>query len=213
MPNIYWLRRHSTDRFCLRRRRSRNPKRSKIKDSDETDIRFEISSSRSTSWQNLSPNEHSQHSFSSDVQFFASPLASVLSVITSKSIQNQRFRRNGHHIRILLVEIYRLANFEPKRTESTPKFSIIFQFCYSVHLHLSSEIGRKSNVRKKRTPYSESAPQDVQVAKSLRPNGQNQLKFSKVFLFAEVVRFTLNKAFGRILEICAKRCAVKFSIE
>ena len=94
-----------------------------------------------------------------------------------------------------------------------PKFSIIFQFCYSVHLHFSSEIGRKSAIRTKRTPYSKSAPQDIQVAKSLRPNGQNQLKFSKVFRFAEVVRFTPKKALGRILETCAKRCAMKFSVE
>ena len=56
---------------------------------------------------------------------FAPPSASVVSVTTSKSIQNQRFRRNGHHIRILLAEIYRLANFEPKRTESTHFFNIV----------------------------------------------------------------------------------------
>ena len=55
--------------------------------------------------------------------FFAPPSDSVVSVITSKSIENEGFRRNGYHIRILPIEIYRLANFEPKRTESTQVFN------------------------------------------------------------------------------------------
>ena len=42
----------------------------KIKDSEQTDIRFKFSSPRCTGWQNLSPNGRNQPMFSTTFQFF-----------------------------------------------------------------------------------------------------------------------------------------------
>ena len=38
-------------------------------------------------------------------------------------VENEGFRANGHQIRILLIEIYLYANFQPKRTQPAHVFN------------------------------------------------------------------------------------------
>ena len=100
---------------------------------------------------------------------FHRPLLSTsTSISKSKTVQNQGFRRNGHQIRILLVEIYRWANFEPKRTQPAQFFKQCSIFSVSVSFHCFRyypEIRRKSRIQKKWTPYSNSPRRDIQVGK------------------------------------------------
>ena len=44
-------------------------------------------------------------------------------VFCPKSNENQRTTTNGHHIQILLIEIYRFTNFQPKRMQPAHIFN------------------------------------------------------------------------------------------
>ena len=81
-------------------------------------------------------------------------------VFPPTSIENQGFRVNGHQIRILLIEIYKLGKFQPKRKQPAHVFNSFLCFWYVTRFW-----GQKSKNLDKRTSDSKSAHRDIWVGK------------------------------------------------
>ena len=108
----------------------RNRKQSEIKDSEQTDIRFKFSSSRSTDWQSFSPNEPNQPMFSSVFHVFVCNIFVIRCQFFPRNrSKNMESGQTDIIFKISASRYIGWQKFEPKRTEPAQ-----ISNCFSISL-------------------------------------------------------------------------------